>query len=53
MGEVGKLEEVQEEKIECVCDKSKAKKVIAVIRKVHPYEEAVFDIYPLMSEEEL
>jgi hypothetical protein len=53
IGEVGKLEEVQEERIECVCDKSKAKKAIAAMRKVHPYEEVAFDIYPLLSEKEL
>lgn len=53
IGEVGKFEEVQEERVECVCDKSKAKEVIQAIRKVHPYEEVAFDIYPLISEQEL
>lgn len=53
IGEVGKFEEVQEERVECVCDKSKAKNVISAIRKIHPYEEVAFDIYPLISEEEL
>lgn len=53
IGEVGKLEEVKEERIECVSEKEKAKLVIQAIRKVHPYEEVAFDIYPLISEEEL
>lgn len=53
IGEVGKLEKVEEERIECVCDKDKAKKVIADVRKVHPYEKVTFDIFPLISEEEL
>lgn len=53
IGEVGKFEEVIEERVECVCERSKAKEVIAAIRKVHPYEEVAFDIYPLISEEEL
>ncbi len=53
IGKVGKFEEVVEERIECVCDKSKAKEVIAAMRKVHPYEEIAFDIYPLLSEDEL
>lgn len=53
IGEVGKPEEVQEERIEGVCDKAKAKEVISAIRKVHPYEEVAFDIYPLITEEEL
>lgn len=53
IGEVGKFEEVVEERIECVCDKEKAKAVISAIRKVHPYEEVAFDIYPLLTEDEL
>jgi hypothetical protein len=53
IGSVGKFEEVEEERIECVCDKAKAKAVIAAMREVHPYEEVAFDIYPLISEEEL
>ncbi len=53
IGKPGRLEEVQEERIECVCERSKAKEVIAAVRKVHPYEEAAFDIYPLLDESEL
>ncbi|OGM11549.1 hypothetical protein A2W13_02340 [Candidatus Woesebacteria bacterium RBG_16_36_11] len=53
IGGVGKLEKVEEERIECVCEKDKAKEVIFAIRKVHPYEEIAFDIYPLISEEDL
>lgn len=53
IGEVGKFEEVPEERIECVCERTKAKEVIAAIRKVHPYEEVAFDIYPLILEEDL
>jgi hypothetical protein len=53
IGGVGKFEEVEEERIECVCDRDKAKEVITAIRIVHPYEEVAFDVYPLISEEEL
>lgn len=53
IGEVGKFEEVEEERIECVCERDKAKEVIKAIKKVHPYEEVALDIYPLISEEEL
>jgi hypothetical protein len=53
IGKVGKFEEVEEERIEFICDKDKAKKVIVAMKKVHPYEEAAFDIYPLLSESEL
>ncbi|TSC51818.1 MAG: hypothetical protein LiPW41_765 [Parcubacteria group bacterium LiPW_41] len=47
IGEVGKPESVQEERIEFVCDRSLVKDVIAAIKKVHPYEEVALDIYPL------
>ncbi len=53
VGKVGRFEKVREERIECVCKRSKAKEVIAAIKKVHPYEEVAFDIYPLIGEEEL
>ena len=53
IGEVGKFEEVLEERIECLCDHSKAKAVVEAMRKVHPYEEVAFDIYPLIDENEL
>ena len=53
IGKVGKFEEVVEERIECVCDKDKAREVISAIKKVHPYDEIALDIYPLISEEEL
>lgn len=53
IGEVGKYEEVEEERVEFVCPKDKVEQVIEVIKKVHPYEEVALDIYPLLSEEEL
>lgn len=53
IGEVGKLEEVDEWRVEMVCPKDKAKEVISDMKKVHPYEEVAFDIYPLISEDEL
>lgn len=53
IGNVGKPEEVIEERVECVCDRGSAKEVIKKMREVHPYEEVAFDIYPLISEEEL
>lgn len=53
IGKVGGLEAVEEERIEIVCPKDKAKAVIRAIKKVHPYEEVALDIYPLISEENL
>lgn len=53
IGKIGEIEEVPEEKIEFICPKNLAKKVISEIKKVHPYEEVALDIYPLISENEL
>ena len=53
IGEANKLEEVEEEKVEFICPRKTAKKVIDAIKKVHPYEEIALDIYPLMDENEL
>lgn len=47
IGTVGKLEEVEEERIEVTCETALIEKVIAAIKKVHPYEEVALDIYQL------
>lgn len=49
IGSAGKLEEVSEERIEVACEKAHASKIIQVIKEVHPYEEVVIDIYPMLS----
>lgn len=53
IGEIGKLEEVEEERIEVICQKEKVKEIVAAIKKVHPYEEIPLEIYQLTSEEDL
>lgn len=47
IGEVGKIEEVNEERIETVCEETKLQAVLAAIRDVHPYEEPATDVYPI------
>ena len=47
VGEVGKLESVDEERIEVVCNRNLLLEVIAAIEKAHPYEEVALDVYPL------
>jgi hypothetical protein len=49
IGQSGKLEAVDEERIEVACQKEQAAKIIQVVKKVHPYEEVVIDIYPMLS----
>lgn len=53
IGKADQLEEVEEERIEFICPRNKAKTIINIIKKVHPYEEVALDIYPVISEEEL
>ncbi|OGB75084.1 hypothetical protein A2810_00850 [candidate division Kazan bacterium RIFCSPHIGHO2_01_FULL_49_10] len=50
IGEVGKLEAVEEGRIEMVCPREVLTSVIAAIKKVHPYEEVAYDIYPIEIE---
>ena len=46
IGEVGKPEEVAEERIEVTCARERLEDVIKAIKEVHPYEEVALDIYP-------
>jgi len=52
LGERNKLEFVEEEKLEFVCDVEKVKNVIQELRESHPYEEPAIDIIPLIDESE-
>lgn len=52
IGENNKLEFVEEEKLEVVCNVDNVKKVISKLREVHPYEEPAIDIIPLLNEED-
>lgn len=49
IGEVGKFEEVEEERIEVTCHQDVVGNVVAAIKRVHPYEEIAMDIYPLQD----
>ncbi|MFA5948189.1 MAG: YqfO family protein [Candidatus Gracilibacteria bacterium] len=49
IGKKGKIEKVNEEKIETICPKKILNTVIAAIKKAHPYEEPTIDIYPLLN----
>lgn len=47
IGQVGRLEEVAEERIEVTCDGEAIEAVVAAIREAHSYEEPAIDIYEL------
>jgi hypothetical protein len=50
IGEVGKFEEVEEERIEVSCGKDVLEDVISAIKKAHPYEEVALDLYSLENQ---
>ncbi len=49
IGEEGKLEEVEEERIEVVCAAGIVERVLLAVRAAHPYEQPAIDVYPLLS----
>ncbi|MEK7529236.1 MAG: hypothetical protein AAB592_05710 [Patescibacteria group bacterium] len=49
VGSSGKLEEVEEERIETICPREKLDSVLAEIKKIHPYDEPAVDIYPMLN----
>lgn len=53
IGQIGQLTEVEEERIEVICEKEKVTEVVAAIKRVHPYEEVPMEIYQLVGEDKL
>jgi dinuclear metal center YbgI/SA1388 family protein len=49
VGEKGKFEQVDEIRLEVISENWKLGKLISEMKKVHPYEEPAFDIYPLSN----
>ena len=49
IGQIGKPEEVVEDRIEVTCNKEILDKVISSIKSAHPYEEPVIDVYQLLT----
>ncbi|HLO41385.1 MAG TPA: Nif3-like dinuclear metal center hexameric protein [Phycisphaerales bacterium] len=47
IGQAGKLEQIQEVRLEMVCSRSSLPLVIATLRQFHPYEEPAVDVYEL------
>jgi hypothetical protein len=47
IGAVGRLETVEEERIETVCAEDRLRPALEAIRTAHPYEEPAIDVYPI------
>ncbi len=52
IGRAGRLEEVQEQRIEAVVPQRALDAVLDAVRAAHPYEEVAFDVYPLEGVDE-
>ncbi len=48
-GEVGRLYEAEEARVEVNCPRQIVPQVLAAVRRVHPYEEPVINIIPLAN----
>ena len=49
IGQVGRLEEVEEVRLEMLVSERELQGVIAAVLDAHPYEEVAYDIYPLRN----
>jgi dinuclear metal center YbgI/SA1388 family protein len=50
IGEVGRLEQVAERRLELLISRDSISKVLRQLMAVHPYEEPAYDLYPLLNE---
>jgi hypothetical protein len=48
VGQEGKIEEVEEERIETICEQKEVQQIIKEVKKIHPYEEPAIDVYPVI-----
>lgn len=48
-GEIGKISETTEYKLEVNCERALVEEAMKVIRRVHPYEEPLVNVIPLAN----
>lgn len=53
IGKKNKLEIIEEQKIEVICNINLVKRVLKKLKEVHPYEEPIISVIPLIDEENL
>lgn len=47
IGQQGKVEQVEEYKVELVCSKENLEQAVAALKKAHPYEEPAYEVYQI------
>jgi hypothetical protein len=45
IGQLDKIEKVQEFKVEMICNAELIKKAVEVLKEVHPYEEVAYEVF--------
>lgn len=50
IGKIGKVEKVEESRLETIVTRKNLSKTLNAIIKAHPYEEVAYDIYPLENQ---
>jgi hypothetical protein len=48
-GEIGRIQETTEAKVEVNCKRELVNEAINIIRRVHPYEEPLVNVIPLVN----
>ena len=44
VGKIGKIEEVEEKKVEILCEENVIRDCVSAMKKAHPYEEVAYDV---------
>jgi len=52
-GAIGQLEKLVEYKVEMICNDALIKEVVQTLLNVHPYQEPAYDVYKIMTLEDL
>jgi hypothetical protein len=52
-GNINQLEKVSEYKVEMICNAALLKEVVQTLLSVHPYEEPAYEIYKILTIEDL
>ena len=47
VGDIGKLEKLEEYKVEMVCEDELIKKAVKVLKQSHPYEEVAYEVFKM------
>lgn len=50
IGKTGKLEQLEETRLETIIPETRLSRAIKAMLKAHPYEEVAYDLYPLINE---